>query len=181
MKITKIILTLLLVSFPIVSKGNMLSIFDFFKKNEYVLSPEISGHLTQDGQAFANRDVYLEGAFLKHRYNDKTKTDLNGYFHFNPMIHAQWLKKSPLNQSYSYIGIYIIIEKEKIYLWESLFGYNQPFDFIVNNLKNLNCDHSTSEYLYYFKNTIVPNGVDLMLLSRCEIKGYKRREKYESI
>lgn len=32
MKITKIILTLLLVSFPIVSKGNMLSIFDLFKK-----------------------------------------------------------------------------------------------------------------------------------------------------
>ncbi|HAS8227575.1 TPA: hypothetical protein I7684_18535 [Vibrio vulnificus] len=165
----------------ILSLGNMLNIFEFLKKNEYILSPEISAYLTQDGQALAYRDVYLEGGFLEHRYNDKTQTDLNGYFHFEPMVHSQWLKKSPLNQAYSYIGIYIIIEKEKIYLWGSLFGYNQPFDFIVNNLKNLNCDLSASEYLYYFKNTIVPNGVDLMLLSRCEIKGYKRREKYESI
>ncbi|HAS6216209.1 TPA: hypothetical protein I7172_14940 [Vibrio vulnificus] len=161
--------------------GNMLNLFELLKMNKYVLSPEISGHLTLDGKILANKEIYLECGFLKYRYNDETKTDLNGYFHFDPMIHSQWVKKSPLNQSYSYIGIYIIIEKEKIYLWESLFGYNQPFDFIVNNLKNLNCDLSTSEYLYYFKNTIVPNGVDLMLLSRCEIKGYKRREKYESI
>ncbi|EHA1126764.1 hypothetical protein FG475_16740 [Vibrio navarrensis] len=177
MNITKLIVTLFLVLFSSVSQGTMLNIFDLFKKNEYVLSPEISGHLTQDGQALANREVYLEGGFLEHRYNDKTQTDLNGYFHFEPMIHSQWLKKTPLNQAYSYIGIYIFIEKEKIYLWESLFGYDQPFDFIKKNLKNLNCNLSTSEYLYYFENTIVPNGVDFMLLSRCEVKGYKRREK----
>ncbi|EJC6745947.1 hypothetical protein QRC94_003644 [Vibrio vulnificus] len=177
MNTTQLMAALLFISFPLTSQGNMLSIFDFFKKNEYVLSPEISGHLTQDGQAFSHRDVYLEGGFLKHRYNDKTQTDLNGYFHFEPMVHAQWLKKSPLNQAYSYIGIYILIENEKTYLWESILGYEQPFNFIKNNLNNLNCNISTPDYLYYFKNPVVPNGVDLMLLSRCEIKGYKRREK----
>lgn len=67
----------------------MLSIFDLFQKNEYILSPEISGHLNQDGKILANKDVYLEGSFLKHRYDDKTKTDLNGYFHFEPIIHSQ--------------------------------------------------------------------------------------------
>ncbi|MCF8780725.1 hypothetical protein LZU85_18075 [Vibrio sp. IRLE0018] len=177
MKITKIILTLLLVSFPLTSQGNMLSIFDLFKKNEYVLSPEVSGHLTQDGQAFANRDVYLEGSFLKHRYNDKTKTNLNGYFHFNPMIHAQWLKKSPLNQAYSYFGIYLLVEEKKIYIWHSQLSYDKPYDFITNNLGNFKCNLNSPVYEYYFKNPVAPNGVDAMPLSRCDIGGYKYRNK----
>ncbi|RAH18226.1 hypothetical protein DOT36_20335, partial [Vibrio vulnificus] len=75
------------------SINNMINILGFLKKNDYILSPEISGHLTQDGKILANKEIYLEGSFLKHRYEDKTKTDLNGYFHFEPMIHSQWLKK----------------------------------------------------------------------------------------
>ncbi|MCG3723785.1 DUF6795 domain-containing protein [Vibrio cincinnatiensis] len=177
MNITKLILTLFLVLFSSVSQGTMLNIFDLFKKNEYVLSPEISGHLTLDGQALANRDVYLEGGFLKHRYNHKTQTDLQGYFHFEPMIHAQWLKKSPLNQAYSYFGIYLVNNEERIYLWHSILDYDEPLDLIVDNLKNTKCEINSIEYQYYFKNPVVPHGADLMVLSRCGIKGYKRREK----
>ncbi|QNE02289.1 hypothetical protein H6S61_08055 [Vibrio vulnificus] len=177
MNTTQLMAALLFISFPLTSQGNMLSIFDFFKKNEYVLSPEISGHLTQDGQAFANKDVYLEGGFLEHRYNDKTQTDMNGYFHFEPMVHSQWLKKSPLNQAYSYFGIYLVNEEERIYLWHSILDYDEPLDLIVDNLKNTKCEINSIEYQYYFKNPVVPHGVDVMVLSRCEIKRYKRREK----
>ncbi|EJK2115934.1 hypothetical protein BOO31_18940 [Vibrio navarrensis] len=177
MNITRLIVTLFLVLFSSISQGTMLNIFDLFKKNEYVLSPEISGHLTQDGQALANREVYLEGGFLEHRYNDKTQTDLNGYFHFDPMIHAQWLKKSPLNQAYSYFGIYSIVEEEKIYIWRSQLSYDKPYDFIINNLSDFKCNLNSPVYEYYFKNPVVPNGVDLMLISRCKIKGYRHREK----
>ncbi|MCA3928331.1 DUF6795 domain-containing protein [Vibrio vulnificus] len=177
MNTTQLMAALLFISFPLTSQGNMLSIFDFFKKNEYVLSPEISGHLTQDGQAFANKDVYLEGGFLDHRYNDKTQTDMNGYFHFEPMVHSQWLKKSPLNQAYSYFGIYLVNEEERIYLWHSILDYDEPLDLIVDNLKNTKCEINSIEYQYHFKKPVVPNGVDLMLLSRCDIGGYKYRNK----
>ncbi|EPR4994734.1 DUF6795 domain-containing protein [Vibrio navarrensis] len=177
MNITKLIVTLFLVLFSSVSQGTMLNIFDLFKKNEYVLSPEISGHLTQDGQALANREVYLEGGFLEHRYNHKTQTDLQGYFHFEPMIHAQWLKKSPLNQAYSYFGIYLVNGEERIYLWHSILDYDEPLDLIVDNLKNTKCEINSIEYQYYFKNPVVPHGADLMVLSRCGIKGYRHREK----
>lgn len=179
MNITKLILTLFLVLFSSVSQGTMLNIFDLFKKNEYVLSPEISGHLTLDGEILADRDVYLEGGFLDYRYNDKTKTDSSGYFHFDPMIHAQWLKKFPLNQAYSYFGIYLVNDEERIYLWHSILGYDEPFDFIVDNLKNTKCEINSIEYQYYFKNPVVPHGADLMVLSRYRIKGYKRREKIQ--
>ncbi|EKO3565478.1 DUF6795 domain-containing protein [Vibrio metschnikovii] len=174
MKLIKLIAVLLLVSFPLASQGNM---FNFLKKNNYIISPEISGHLTQDGQVLAGMDVYLEGGFLKNRYHDNAKTDLNGRFYFEPIVHSQWLKKNPLNQAYSYIGIYIIVEREKVYLWESLFSYDEPYDIIINNLTNLNCNVNSTEYKYYFKNPVVPDGVDMMLLSRCEVKGYKSREK----
>ena len=177
MNITKLIVTLFLVLFSSVSQGTMLNIFDLFKKNEYVLSPEISGHLTLDGEILADRDVYLEGGFLEHRYNDKTKTDSSGYFHFEPMIHSQWLKKSPLNQAYSYFGIYSVVEEKKIYIWRSQLSYDKPYDFIINNLDDFKCNLNSPVYEYYFKNPVVPNGVDAMLLSRCEIKGYKYREK----
>ncbi|EIZ1173254.1 hypothetical protein MOV00_003408 [Vibrio vulnificus] len=177
MNTTQLMAALLFISFPLTSQGNMLSIFDFFKKNEYVLSPEISGHLTQDGQAFANKDVYLEGGFLEHRYNDKTQTDMNGYFHFEPMVHSQWLKKSPLNQAYSYFGIYLLVEEKKIYIWRSQLSYDKPYEFIANNLGNFKCNLNSPVYEYYFKNPVVPNGVDLMLLSRCDIGGYKYRNK----
>ncbi|MGY5687913.1 hypothetical protein [Vibrio cincinnatiensis] len=95
MNFTNLVVALFLV-FSSVSQGTMLNIFDLFKKNEYVLSPEISGHLTLDGKILADRDIYLEGGFLEHRYNNKTKTDSSGNFYFKPMIHSQWLKKSPL-------------------------------------------------------------------------------------
>ncbi|MCG3727445.1 hypothetical protein EXA20_15805 [Vibrio cincinnatiensis] len=176
MNFTNLVVALFLV-FSSVSQGTMLNIFDLFKKNEYVLSPEISGHLTLDGKILADRDIYLEGGFLEHRYNNKTKTDSSGNFYFKPMIHSQWLKKSPLNQAYSYFSIYLLTEEEKTYLWHSILDYDQPFALTVDNLKSLKCEINSTGYQYYFNNPVVPHGVDLMLISRCEVKGYKRREK----
>ncbi|MGY5763436.1 hypothetical protein ACXHPU_16885 [Vibrio cincinnatiensis] len=75
MNFTNLVVALFLV-FSSVSQGTMLNIFDLFKKNEYVLSPEISGHLTLDGKILADRDIYLEGGFL-YLFNLKMQVSIS--------------------------------------------------------------------------------------------------------
>ncbi|MCR9982831.1 hypothetical protein NB610_12505, partial [Vibrio alginolyticus] len=116
-------LFLLSFSFPILALGFNESMFGFFKKFKYTLSPEIKGTLVLEQRPLENVTVYLEANFLKNTYKRSSSTNELGEFHFKPVIHSQRFKESALNQTYSYIGIYTYINEEKKYIWESQLNY----------------------------------------------------------
>ncbi|UTV27571.1 DUF6795 domain-containing protein [Photobacterium atrarenae] len=167
---------LTLVSFSLtISMSSYSNMFDFFKRNDYILSPRISGNIYKDASPQSNYNIYLEASFLKIRYEYATRTDERGNFDFDEVVHSTWIKTNPLNQTYSYIGIYTINNNKKNYIWQSQFDYEKPLDFIVENFKLLKCNLNSPEYKFYFENS-VPDGVDLMVLSKCELSGYKTKE-----
>ncbi|EGQ8017614.1 hypothetical protein KIN38_18825 [Vibrio sp. B511a] len=169
-------LFLFIFSFPILALGFNESMFDFFKKFKYTLSPDIKGTLVLDQRPLENVTVYLEANFLKNNYKRSSSTNELGEFHFKPVIHAQRFKESALNQTYSYIGIYTYINEEKKYIWESQLNYVSPPIFIEDNLSNLYCELEDTEFRYFFKNINLENAGDLMVISNCNLNGflYKR-------
>ena len=113
---------------------------------------------------------------MKKRYESETRTSLNGEFHFPASYHFQSFKESSLHQPYSYIGLYVYVKGKKQYLFETRFSNVVPFDYIVDNLTRFDADLENDEYNYYFKNSIVKGGVELHVVSRCELQGYLFKE-----
>ncbi|EAS78210.1 hypothetical protein H4F24_12180 [Vibrio alginolyticus] len=171
-------LFLFIFSFPILALGFNESMFDFFKKFKYTLSPEIKGTLVLDQRPLKNLTVYLEANFLKNAYKRSSITNELGEFHFKPVIHSQRFKESALNQTYSYIGIYTYINEEKKYIWESQLSYVSPPIFIKDNLNNLYCELKNKEFRYFFKNINLESARDLMVISNCNLNGFLYKTEF---
>ncbi|ELN6937355.1 hypothetical protein J4H39_03025 [Vibrio alginolyticus] len=171
-------LFLFIFSFPILALGFNESMFDFFKKFKYTLSPEIKGTLFLDQRPLKNLTVYLEANFLKNAYKRSSITNELGEFHFKPVIHSQRFKESALNQTYSYIGIYTYINEEKKYIWESQLSYVSPPIFIKDNLNNLYCELKNKEFRYFFKNINLESARDLMVISNCNLNGFLYKTEF---
>ncbi|EGR0712288.1 TPA: DUF6795 domain-containing protein [Vibrio alginolyticus] len=171
-------LFLFIFSFPILALGFNESMFDFFKKFKYTLSPEIKGTLVLDQRPLKNLTVYLEANFLKNAYKRSSITNELGEFHFKPVIHSQSFKESALNQTYSYIGIYTYINEEKKYIWESQLSYVSPPIFIKDNLNNLYCELKNKEFRYFFKNINLESARDLMVISNCNLNGFLYKTEF---
>ncbi|EMY6775741.1 hypothetical protein ABCL22_002152 [Vibrio alginolyticus] len=171
-------LFLFIFSLPILALGFNESMFDFFKKFKYTLSPEIKGTLVLDQRPLKNLTVYLEANFLKNAYKRSSITNELGEFHFKPVIHSQRFKESTLNQTYSYIGIYTYINEEKKYIWESQLSYVSPPIFIKDNLNNLYCELKNKEFRYFFKNINLESARDLMVISNCNLNGFLYKTEF---
>ncbi|HGS5101669.1 DUF6795 domain-containing protein [Vibrio parahaemolyticus] len=165
-------------SFSILTLGFNESMFGFFNKFKYTLSPEIKGTLVVDKTPLENVTVYLEASFLKNTYKRSSTTNELGEFNFKPVIHSQRFKESALNQTYSYIGIYTYINKEKKYIWESQLNYVSPPIFIEDNLNNLYCEIENKEFRYFFKNINLDNARDLMVISNCNLNGFLYKTEF---
>ncbi|MGR5121429.1 DUF6795 domain-containing protein [Vibrio harveyi] len=176
-RMVKILVFLMSATILLLSTGCNADMFNFFKskKFQYTLSSEITGSLYLDGKAFTSKVVYLHTAFSNNRYITETMTSEKGYFHFEPTYHYQTFKEPTLHESSSYIGIYIFIDGIKHYLLEARFSDVKPYEFISDNLLDLSCEINSDEYHYFFKNRFVENGLDLEIISRCDLKGFSEK------
>lgn len=172
MNFVKFISIYYFLTFSVSSHSGM---FEFLNKNKYILSPEINGIIYDNNQASSNVNVYLEVGYDGKYYKYQTKTDIEGSFHFNPVVHSQWFKPNPLNQNYVGINLFAEYNREIKKLWESTRSNLFLPNHIPDNLKFLKCNISNPEREFNFSNE-KPGAVDYFVHSVCDLQGFRNNE-----
>lgn len=152
---------------------------DFLKPNKIMVSPPVSGVVLKGGEPVENIELSLLAGFNKY-YHRVTRTNEQGRFYFEPINHSQWFK--PLSINTNLIGIQIVasFNNHEVLLWSSHTGL-KLYDYILDNLDNLECDIDDVPHEYHFKNRVVPSGRSHSVYGICRLRGYEEKITREDL
>ncbi|WP_240703814.1 DUF6795 domain-containing protein [Vibrio rotiferianus] len=145
-------------------------------------TPQINGKLTNKTEPIGDQNVYLRiglSAYGKS-LEISTKTDNDGRFSFAPVSGEQNSLNTPLIEHYVTIVVSVELDSEKtVVIWEGSYDGYDLDDYLIQNMKNLNCD--VTNPLKYFAFSIDEDGNDdYYFNSQCELRGYMDSDLYDS-
>lgn len=123
--------------------------FDFLKRYEVHLSPEVNGRVVMGGQAVAGAEVYRE-LFYEVRYLAKTVTDAEGRFSFPAKIINSRNPGKLFGETHITQVITLDHADETFLLWRTSTTKLRTPQVLAEKLQNLNCDLETPETLQHF-------------------------------
>ena len=139
-----------------ISTQVIADMFDFLKKYDVHLSPEVHGAITLNG-------LPVEGITVERNLNydkvyiDKTATDKQGKFHF-PEINIRSRRPGKmLDETRNRQAIFAYYNNADYLLWLTTTDSVKPIKKFSEILNNLVCELTSPEMSYYLKNDEHPD------------------------
>lgn len=130
--------------------------FDFLKRYDVHLSPEVRGKITFEGTPMADLEVYRTLYYGKE-YIDKTLTDSEGAFHFPAKDIKSGLPGKLLDETRVRQVVGVHYEGDNYLLWYTVLGGITPRGNLAEKLGSLACELTTPEKEHVFENYEKPS------------------------
>lgn len=123
--------------------------FDFFKRYEVHLSPEVHGRITLDGKSMPNLKV-MRAITYEDEYLDKTETDEDGRFHFGEKNIKSRIPGRLFDETRTRQIVVVDFQDARYLLWHVVTSSIKPRKVLTEKLSHLNCDLNDPEEGHHF-------------------------------